>query len=738
MRTLFNEVHAMSVQLSRRDFMKALGLTTAAVTLTGGTESALAAQTQGMTIPSVGQAAPAKTVRCVCPRNCHDTCGLLVTVQDGKVISARGDPDHPITQGALCLKGATYANQLYQPDRQLYPLKRVGNKGEGKFQRITWDEALATIAAKFKEIVAKDGGEAILPYWYSGTLGVVTNNSMNRRFFYKLGSSNLTQTVCASAGGAANVYTNGSSEGMDPEDIANSKLIISWGVDELATNVHAFLIYNKAFEKGAKYVVVDPHKTEGAEMADMYIQPRPGTDGALALGMMNVIISENLYDSDYVSKYTVGFDELKKRVADYPVDKVSAITEVPKEQIVEFARLYANTKPAALRVGYGMQRTSNGGSMVRAISCLPALCGHWGKPGGGYLYINSFGGWNSDNLYKMPAPKTRSINMNRLGEALLEAKPPVKALYVFNSNPLGQCPNLSRVQQGLKRDDLFTVVHDLFLTDTADYADIFLPATHFFEHWDLNHAYWGFVMQVNEKAVEPAGEARSNDQVFRDLAKAMGYNDPIFQETPEQIMKGALDSASPRVKGITLERLIKEGPLRDVLPKSPNVAYADGKFPTASGKVEFFSKKMQDDKLDPVPAYLPPAESKDGSPDLYAKYPIVLLTAATKNLLTSQWSNDPVIQELEPVRSIEINPEDAAKRGIKNGDIVVVKNERANVKLTAILTNKVRPGVAFSAKAWWPKLCPDGKNVNFLTPDRLSDMGNGSTYHTNLVQIDKA
>ncbi len=338
----------------------------------------------------------------------------------------------------------------------------------------------------------------------------------------------------------------------------------------------------------------------------------------------------------------------------------------------------------------------------------------------------------------MPAPATRSINMNRLGEALLEAEPPVKILYVFNSNPLGQTPNLNRVQEGLKREDLFTVVHDLFLTDTADYADIFLPATHFFEHLDLHQSYWGWITQVNEQAVEPAGEARSNDQVFRDLAKAMGYTEPMFSESAKDIIQGALDSTHARLQGITYERLVKEGPLHLTTGQVPYINFEDGKFPTPSGKIEFYSKRMQDEKLDPPPTYVPPAESKDGSPDLYDKYPIVLLTAATKNLISTQFSNDPRLQEVDPVRHIEINPEDAARRGIQNGDTVVVKNDRGNVKLAAVLTDKVRPGVAFSGKCWWPKLCPDGKNINFLTPDRLADMGNNSTYHTNLVQIEKA
>lgn len=678
---------------------------------------------------------PITRFRNVCPRNCHDTCGLITEVQDGKVIRVYGDPDHPITKGALCLKGATYVRQIYAPDRQLYPLKRVGAKGEGKFQRISWEEALETIADRYKEILAKDGGEAILQYNYSGTLGAVTNYSMNYRFFHRLGASNLERTVCASAGGAGCKYTIGTKEAFDPAQFVNSKLIISWGINEQATNVHAFNFYNEAFAKGAKYVAVNPRRTEGAAMADLHIQLRPGTDGALALGMMQVIIAEELYDKNFVQNHTIGFEELKERVKEYPLEKVSQITEVPAETIREFARLYAGTTPSVIRVGFGMQRNSNGGMMVRAISCLPALTGQLGKAGGGFMYINDSWMWNWGNLYQFATPATRTISINRLGEALLQADPPLKALYVYNSNPCAMTTNLQKVFDGLKREDLFTVVHDLFLTDTADYADIFLPATHFIEHWDLNQDYWGFYTEINEKAVEPQGEARSNDWVFAALAKKMGYTEAVFDEDPVSIIKGALAVDSPRMEGITFERLLEEGALR---VKAPEIFFTDGIFPTPSGKVEFYSEQMKDAGFDPLPAYTAPAESKDGSPELYRKYPIVLLTGATKNLLTSQFCNDPNIQELDPARRIEINPRDAEARGIKSGDPVIVKNDRSSIELTALVIDAVPPGAAHSDKAWWPKLCPDRKNVNFLAADRLSDMGNCSTYHTNLVEIEKA
>ncbi|SEA79226.1 Anaerobic selenocysteine-containing dehydrogenase [Desulfuromusa kysingii] len=681
---------------------------------------------------------PITRFRNVCPRNCHDTCGMITEVQDGKVIRVYGDPDHPITKGAMCVKGVSYIKQLYSPERQLHPMKRVGKKGEGKWQRISWDEAITTITDKFKETIAEDGNaEAIWGYWYSGTLGAVTNYSMNRRFLYKLGASRIAQTVCSEAGKEACKYTFGTQEGMDPEDFVNSKLIVSWGVNEQATNVHAFNFYNKAFEKGAKYVVVNPRRTEGAAMADMHIQPRPGTDAALALGMMNVIIAENLYDKDFVEKNTLGFKELKERVKEYPVEKVSQITDVPVKQIVEFARLYAKTDPAAIRVGFGIQRNTNGGMMVRTISCLPGLCGNWGKPGAGLLYINTNWKWNFKHLYHFDTPKSRSLNINKLGEVLLEKKDPVKALYVYNSNPLGMTANLNKVKKGLEREDLFTVVHDLFMTDTADYADIFLPASHFIEQWDFHQAYWGLVVQVNEKAVEPLGEARPNYEVFRALAKGMGYTDKTFDEDPVDIIKGALNTDDPRMKGLTFERLVKEGATRINTPDSPAVFFKDHKFPTPSGKIEFYSEQVAKHGLDPVPFYAAPLESRDGSPKLHKKYPLVLLTGATKNLLSTQWSQEAYNQEIDPVRRIEISPEDAKARGIKTGDLVRVKNDRGSIQLTALVIDTVRPGVASADKAWWPKLCPDNQNVNFLTPDTLADMADNSTYHTNLIQVEK-
>lgn len=721
----------MGVKVSRRSFLK--GAVGTSVLTLSGLNFIQIAPAKADTVKY-----PITRFRNVCPRNCHDTCGMITEVQDGKVIRVCGDQDHPITKGALCLKGATYAKQINSPQRQLFPLKRVGKKGEGKFEQISWDEAIKTITDNFKKNISQYGSESIWGYWYSGTLGAATNYSMNRRFLYRLGASRIAQTVCSEAGKEACTYTFGTMEGMDPQDFVNSKLIISWGVNEQATNVHAFNFYNQAFEKGAKYVVVNPRRTEGAAMADIHIQPRPGTDAALALGMMNIIISENLYDKDFVENYTLGFEELRERVKDYPVEKVSQITDIPTEQIIEFARLYATTKPAAIRVGFGIQRNTNGGMMVRTISCLPGLCGQWGKHGAGLLYINTNWKWNYSHLYHFPTPKTRSLNINKLGEVLLEEKnPPVNALYVYNSNPLGMTTNLNKVKEGLQREDLFTVVHDLFLTDTADYADIFLPASHFMEQWDFHQAYWGLVVQVNEKAVEPQGEALPNYEVFRRLAKGMGFTEETFDEDPVDIIKGTLNSGDPRMEGITFERLVEEGALRINTPETPAVFFKDHKFPTPSGKIEFYSEKLKEHGLDPLPIYYAPEESRDGSPELHEKYPLVLLTGATKNLLSTQWSNEEYIQEIDPIRKVEISPQDAKERGIKTGDKVVVKNDRGSIELTALVIDTVKSGVASADKAWWPKLCPDNQNVNFLTPDRLADMADNSTYHTNLVQIEK-
>jgi anaerobic selenocysteine-containing dehydrogenase len=620
-------------------------------------------------------------------------------------------------------------------------MKRVGSKGEGKFEKISWDEALDTIVSKYKEAIAQHSSESILPYWYSGELGLV--HFLNpMRFFGKLGASNLQQVVCSAAGEAACTFTQGPLC-MDPEDFINSKLIIIWGANITETNPHFWPIIVRAMEQnGAKLIVVDPHRNLTASMAGIHLQPKVGTDSALALGMANVIINKGLHDSDYVKKHSTGFDQLKEKISQYSLEKVEQITGIPAADIEKVATLYATTKPAAIWAGFGLQRHTNGGMMVRSISFLPAICGQWGRHGGGLGYHN-IALWFNYNIGNLVHPEIfdgehRAINMNNLADALLSADPPVQVLHVYNSNPGAMLADQNNLRKGLSRDDLFTVVHDLFITDTADYADIFLPAATFFEKEDLNQNYRFLYCQLNQQAIEPLGEAKTGVWVFNQLAERMGFTEPCFKESETDIIKGALETDNPFLAGITYERLQKEGAIHLNTPSTPHVIYENGEFGTDSGKIELFSEKMKAEGLDPVAEYVPLQEGPDTSPDLFAKYPVYLLTGSTSRLCNTTYANTEFFQSIDAVPTVKINADDASSRGISEGDWVYVENDRGSTKLLAKISDAIKPGVAYTVKDYWPKLSPDRKGVNFTTPDYIADMGGGSTYQTNLVQIRKA
>ncbi|HWR07645.1 molybdopterin oxidoreductase family protein [Sporomusa sp.] len=678
-----------------------------------------------------------------CPRNCHDTCTLISKVVDGRIVSITGDPTHPITAGTPCVKGHCYPTWVYHPDRILYPLKRTGRKGEGGWERISWDEAYRIITDKFKTIIDNDGAEAILPYSYSGNLGIVNNYGVPFRFWNKLGASRLERAVCSDAGKPATKYTYGQVGGIDPETYAKTKLFVSWGVNHAATNVHIIKFINRARDNGAKLVEVNPVRTPLASQADLHLQPKPGTDAALALGIMNVIINEGLYDQNFVDNYTFGFDKLVAKVQHYPVERVEQITGVPTGTVVEFARMYATTKPSIIRVGYGMQRNSNGGRMVRAISLLPALVGMVGIDGGGYVYIN--GDYWAYDWKALQRPdllanrQVRSINMNEIGKALTgqtkeTRDKPVKALFVYNSNPLAMSTNTNLIKQGLAREDLFTVVVDPFVTDTADYADILLPAATFFEYEDINSDYLGWYVRLNQPAIEPLGESKSNLEIFAGLARWMGFTDSCFAESAADVIKASLQSGSSLFTGITYETLQARHwqKLNLVTP------FADKKFNTPSGKIEFYSETLAKAGFDPVAEHVPPAEGPEATPELYAQYPLRLLTPATKYFITTQFHNLPYIQEIYEGPLIFINPRDAEARGVDTGDWVYAVNDRGKVRLKVKVTEAVQPGVVMSPKAPWQKLSPGSTNINALAPDRLGDMGGVSTYHTNLVQVARA
>src|SRR5947209_3913338 len=531
-----------------------------------------------------------KVVHAACPHDCPDACGVLITVEDGWATRIQGDPAHPVTRGFLCAKVTKYLDRVYSPDRVLYPMRRIAKKGPGPatqvacdsraWQRITWDEALDEIARRFRRIADEFGPEAILPYSYGGTLGVLNGGSMDRSFFHRLGASQLDRTICSAAGEAGLKSVLGGKLGTEPEQFAKSRYIIAWGANIHGNNVHLWPFIEEARQNGAKFVVIDPYKTRTAACADWHLPINMGTDAALALGMMRVIIGEGLHDADYLEKYTVGFDQLRETVKDYRPDRVSQWTGIAAADIVTLAREYATTRPAAIRLNYGIQRSEVGGMSTRAVAMLPCVTGSWKEVGGG-LQMSVSGAWNlnkeglqnSDLMNKALGRPARVVNMVELGRALNTlADPPVKAMFVYNSNPAAVCPNHNEVIRGLLREDLFTVVHEQFFTDTADYADILLPATTFFEHKDLQTAYGHYYIQMSDQAIDPLGECRANVDVFRGLAERMGFTEPCFQQSVDEMIDTALASPNPWLKGIDRSRLEREGHVRLSFAGDPNNA----------------------------------------------------------------------------------------------------------------------------------------------------------------------
>lgn len=734
----------MACVYDRRQFVKLMGAASSSVALVGLTGcSPQPTGEQGAA--SAPTAAESTLKHETCPRNCHDTCSLISEVVDGKIVSITGDMDNPITAGAPCVKMNHYINWVNSPDRILYPMKRAGKKGEGTFERITWDEAYAAIADKVNEAIEQYGPQAILPHSYSGNLGFVNNYSAPHRFFYRIGASKLARDICSSAGAAAVPFTYGADFGIDPENYAKTSLYVSWGINEAATNVHAIKFIKEMKEADGKLIVVNPVLTPLANFADLYVRPKPGTDAALALGVANLLIERELYDAEYVAQYTLGFEELKTKAAEYPVDRVSEITGVSVADIETLAEMYGTTQDSSvIRIGYGIQRNTNGGSMVRAITLLPALMGMVGKDDhSGYVYMNA-GYWAADlggnDGSALDKKDTRTISINQLGMALTgkldsTKELPVTVLIAFNSNPVAVSSNTELIREGLMREDLFTVVSDIFATDTVDYADIVLPAATFFEYEDLNQDYLGWYLRYNEPAIEPMGECKSNIDMLNGLAKACGLDDEMFDDTAADVIKSLIGKGEGFYEGITYERLQKEHWIKI----EAGAPFADKQFPTPSGKIEFYSEAIAEAGLDPVAEYVPTLESSDGSPDLFAKYPLTFLTPSTKNLLNSQMHGVPQITDLmgEPV--VFITPQDAEARSIADGDEVVVKNDRGEVRLTARLSEHcTAPGVVKAIKSPWPKKEADGKNINALTSDVLTDIGKNSTYHTNLVEVTKA
>jgi anaerobic selenocysteine-containing dehydrogenase len=684
-------------------------------------------------------AAARKVVNAACPHDCPDTCGMHISVENGVAVKVEGAKDMPFTQGTLCTKVARYLDRTYSKERVLHPLKRVGAKGEGRFERISWDEALDTIAAKFKAIAAVEP-QAILPCSYAGTMGLVQYASMDRRFFHKLGASLLERTLCSSAGKVGMKITLGAGVGMDPERFDEAKLIVIWGSNPIVSNLHLWSRVQEAKRRGAKVIAIDPYRSLTAVKCDQHLAPLPGTDAALALGMMHVIIAEGLHDADYIGKYTLGFEQLKQRVKDYPPETAAAICGLAAGEIVALAREYARTRPAAIRLNYGMQRHAGGGMAVRTITCLPALTGQWRDAAGGVVL--STGDWYSLNHAALERPdlipnRPRSINQSALGDALTALDPPLRAIYVYNNNPVAVCPDSQKVIAGFRREDLFTVVHEIFLTDTADYADIVLPATTQLEHYDVHKSYGHLYVLANSPAIAPLGEAKPNSEVFRLLAARMGFTDACFSDSDEDICRQALASSHPRMAGIEWNALKAQGWQRLNVP-ARFAPFAEGNFPTPSGKCEFWSQTAADLGLDPLPVYIPPRESAQSAPQLAKKYPLAFISPPARNFLNSSFANLAFALEEAGEPYLDIHPMDAATRGIADGDRACIYNGRGSFVAKARVSERVRQGVVAALSVWWKKLSPDGRNANEVTSQAIADMGGAATYYDCLVEIERA
>ncbi len=682
-----------------------------------------------------------------CPHDCPDCCALETQVDEqGRAVSVRGRGDHPVTRGWLCAKVNRYLERVYHPDRLLYPMRRVGPKGSGEFERVSWNEAITEITSHWRDIITQYGAQCILPYSYAGTLGLVNNAVANGRFWNRLGASRLERSICGAAAEEAVKLTIGARLAPSPQMLVHSKLILIWGSNPASTAPHVMPFLREAQRKGTRIIVIDPIRTLTARSADQHIQPFPGTDAALALSMMYVMVTEELHQPEWIAAHTIGWESLLERIMQFPPERAAQITGLDVDTILHLARAYATTTPTLLRVSDGINRHSNGGQTVRTLACLPAITGQYGLPGGGLMYSASdWLQWDNEavthaNDSKCPCPP-RSLNMNRLGALLTgEADPPVYSLFVYNANPVASTPNAGKIVAGLLREDLFTVVHELFETDTARYADILLPATSQLEHVDLHKPYGHVSLQYNKPAIAPQGEARSNWDVMRSLSSAMGFNEPWLQQNADEVIQEIMDATSrhnPRLEGITLERLQAEGSIPLAISTSEEVPFADGIFFTPSGKVEFYSERAAARGYDPIPGWKPEAETRtvlDTSRS--ASAPLPLLCPAAHHFVSSTFGNQERMITKEGAPTLRIHPDDAAVRNIQSGQLVRVGNQRGWCRLVAEVTDMVRPGVLATTTVWWPKFSPDQRNVNWTTSDRLADLGGGSTFYTNLVTVE--
>jgi len=669
-------------------------------------------------------------VRGACPHDCPDTCSLLTTVQDGIALKVQGNPAHPHTDGVLCAKVSRYTERTYHPERLLQPLKRTGPKGSGQFAPVSWDEALADIAARLQSIAARNP-EAILPYSYAGTMGLVQGESIAARFFHKLGASLLDRTICASAGGEGLLQTLGGKVGMKVEFFAESKLILIWGSNSIGSNLHFWRYVQQAKRNGARLICIDPRKTETAEKCHEHIALRPGTDAALALALMHQLITHDWLDHAYLADHTLGWPELRERALQWPPERAAEVCGIPVEQIQALARDYGQCfldgQPAAIRLNYGMQRTRGGGNATRAVVSLPALIGAWRHRAGGVLMSSS--GLFPVQRAALQRPdllagrQPRTINMSTIGDALLDrSAAPIEALLVYNSNPVAVAPESGKVVQGFAREDLFTVVLEHFQTDTADYADYILPATTQLEHWDVHSGYGHTDALLNRPAIAPVGQSKPNTQIFRELAARMGFDDPCFSDSDETLCRTAYGEQ------LDFQLLLEQGFATVTLPDAP---FAQGQFPTPSGKCEFYSARLAAQGLDGLPDYLPNYEAAGASTD----YPLAMISPPARNFLNSSFVNVTSLRDIEGEPLLEIHADDARARGISNGAVVRVFNQRGMYRCKAKVSPRARHGVVNGLGIWWRKLGLDGSNVNQLTSQKLTDLGRAPTFYDCWVEV---
>jgi anaerobic selenocysteine-containing dehydrogenase len=669
-----------------------------------------------------------RTVHAVCPHDCPDTCAIRVTVENGVAVRVQGDPDHPPTKGVLCTKVARYTERVYHPERLLHPLRRVGAKGGGRFETIGWDQALDEIAERLSGIAARNP-EAILPYSYSGTLGLIQGEAMAARFFNRLGASLLDRTICSSAGAAALNATYGSRVGMHVEHFAESRLILIWGSNSITSNLHFWSIAQAAKRAGAKLICIDPRRTETADKCHQHIAPRPGTDGALALGVIRQLIDNDWLDADYIGRYTDGWPALREEALQWTPERTAEVCGISAAEVRALARDYGTLKPAAIRLNYGMQRVRGGGSAVRLIAALPCLTGAWRHRAGGLLLSAS--GWPPVRRAALQRPdllaqrRPRTVNMCTIGDDLLRASsadfgPRIEALIVYNSNPLSVAPGSPQVLRGFAREDLFTVVLEQFQTDTVDYADYVLPATTQLEHFDVHTSYGHTYVQVNEPAVAPIAEARPNTQIFRALAARMGFTDACFSETDEQIGAQAFGPE------IDFQKLRREGWVRLPVPEAP---FAAGGFPTPNGRAQFAPPDTG------VGKFIPPYESRESDAQLAARYPLAMISPPARHFLNSTFVNVTSLRSIEGEPLLEIHPSDAAARCLKDGELVRTYNDRGEYLCKVSITDRARPGVVVGLGIWWRKFGPAGTNANELTHQRLTDIGRGASFYDCLVEV---